>query len=44
VKPMSFKVFIQMVLVSTFHKTHEAEKETDGPRFRFLQILLCDRN
>lgn len=33
-----------MVLVSIFHKAHDAEKKTDGPRFQFLRILPDDRN
>jgi len=37
---MSFKVFIQMVLVSTFHKAHEAEKMRTGHHFGFCESCL----
>jgi hypothetical protein len=35
---------MQVTLVSTFHKAHDAEKKADWPGFRFLRILLYYRN
>jgi len=34
---------MQVTLVSTFHKAHDAEKKADWPGFRFLRILLYYR-
>jgi hypothetical protein len=41
---MNFRRFIAVISVSALHKAHEAEKKADWPPFRFLRVLLYDRN